>query len=346
MTTAAAAASYFSGFLNQASSKYNTLRRQLIANDADGDTEDDSHISRVLRAYYTEKGRPFPDWLPPDPKAPPPQVVAPVSLQQQGGYGGYGGGGRQPGGGGRLGDLWDGPGAGQQAQPAGSLRRGGGVPERQGPPGGGRFADLYGDNKGGAASPGYAQQVPQQPSPGFRVPGGREQVASPAPSGASGSTAKDMLKARLWGNSRTSSPTQTPPASSAGYGRDEQPGRFGSGSSSGGGGAAYGNQSQGSGYGGRDDGYASNSGGRAGGFGQPAPPQNQYADRRAGSGDSGARPGMYSNSSWSSQEGSSSSSGRGYGGGYGGSNPYGQQGSGQRLPPGRGGLPSGPRPQR
>ncbi|KAJ9641991.1 hypothetical protein H2199_005206 [Coniosporium tulheliwenetii] len=62
--------SYLTSLYTTTTSRYASLRRNLLSSEEDGDTEDDSHISRVLRAYYTEKGRPFPPWLPPDPKAP------------------------------------------------------------------------------------------------------------------------------------------------------------------------------------------------------------------------------------------------------------------------------------
>jgi hypothetical protein len=57
-----AMSAYLNSLLTNTTSRYNNLRQKLLDSDADGDTEDDSHISRVLRAYYTEKGRPFPQW--------------------------------------------------------------------------------------------------------------------------------------------------------------------------------------------------------------------------------------------------------------------------------------------
>lgn len=63
--------SYFSSL----SSHYTSLKRLLPSSntpESDNSCSDpaDSHVSRVLRAYYTEKGRPFPPWLGPDPNAP------------------------------------------------------------------------------------------------------------------------------------------------------------------------------------------------------------------------------------------------------------------------------------
>lgn len=100
------------------SSRIATLRKALTkdSEEDDPDFEDCSHVSNVLRAYYTEKGRALPEWLPPDPKKP---VMSPPP--PQGNYGQYGntyganaGYGAQPvhgrggsGGRGGLSDLWD-----------------------------------------------------------------------------------------------------------------------------------------------------------------------------------------------------------------------------------------------
>ncbi|KAL7271004.1 hypothetical protein RUND412_006272 [Rhizina undulata] len=51
--------SYFSTLLTATKTRYNTLR----GDEGDGDSEDDSHISRVLRSYYTDQGRGIPEWL-------------------------------------------------------------------------------------------------------------------------------------------------------------------------------------------------------------------------------------------------------------------------------------------
>jgi Sec1-binding region of Mso1 len=100
------------------SSRIGALRKALTkdSEDDDPDHEDCSHVSNVLRAYYTEKGRPFPDWLPPDPKKPAVQVAQPVQYGQVNQYTGYGAsqyGSQRPhsrggsGGRGGLSDLWD-----------------------------------------------------------------------------------------------------------------------------------------------------------------------------------------------------------------------------------------------
>ncbi|RMZ83698.1 hypothetical protein DV738_g1093, partial [Chaetothyriales sp. CBS 135597] len=72
------------------SSRIATFRKALTkgAEEDDPDNEDCSHVSNVLRAYYTEKGRTFPEWLPPDPKRPSAAAVASASQYSQ--YGQYG----------------------------------------------------------------------------------------------------------------------------------------------------------------------------------------------------------------------------------------------------------------
>jgi len=118
--------SYFSSLLTTTTSRVASIRQNLLPTENDGDTEDDTHLCRVLRAYYTEKGRSFPAWLPPDPKAPPPVVVQPVYAQSSVGSR-YGGLQNQPGGtsGGGLASLWDKqPQQQMQPQEQQSLRQG------------------------------------------------------------------------------------------------------------------------------------------------------------------------------------------------------------------------------
>lgn len=81
------------------------FRQLLPAGESDGDTTDDTHICRVLRAYYTEKGRAFPSWLPPDPKSAPPAALPRNNNYGGGNYGGMG----APGGQSKLSSLWDKP---------------------------------------------------------------------------------------------------------------------------------------------------------------------------------------------------------------------------------------------
>ncbi|KAK0273332.1 hypothetical protein LTR35_012404 [Friedmanniomyces endolithicus] len=244
--------SYLSSLLTSTTSRYNTLRRTLLSNEDDGDTEDDSHISRVLRAYYTEKARPYPPWLPPDPNdrraiTPQPYAAAGVSGGQQQGGGGYfpsarnqpqysaaqNAGGQR----GSLSDLWDPPATSASPTPPmqpQSLRAG----VRRGvqpsshpsstlapPPVQARPlpSQRAGSQQNVAAS--SHQQAPYQqgmeryapPLQGARgMGGGMEQSPPGSSSGAGGGTAQDRLKARLWGGQRTGSSTSVGSASNAG----------------------------------------------------------------------------------------------------------------------------------
>ncbi|RDA91601.1 hypothetical protein CP533_4654 [Ophiocordyceps camponoti-saundersi (nom. inval.)] len=78
----ASMASWYSSIVTKTTSGISSLRATLLSSDADGDDDDDTHVCRVLRNYYTDKGRPLPAWLPPDPKAPAP-APAPQAQQQQ-----------------------------------------------------------------------------------------------------------------------------------------------------------------------------------------------------------------------------------------------------------------------
>ncbi|KXJ92636.1 Sec1-binding region of Mso1-domain-containing protein, partial [Microdochium bolleyi] len=125
--------SWYSSLVSTASSKVSNLQRTFLNSETDGDTEDDTHVCRVLRSYYTEKGKPFPGWLPPDPKAPPPPVAVYSQPASQVGarYGAAAAGGpqQQQQGGGGLSSLWDKNAAPQQQQQeVQSLRRGRNVP--------------------------------------------------------------------------------------------------------------------------------------------------------------------------------------------------------------------------
>ena len=283
---------YLNNLLTTTTSKYNTLRRQLLSDEADGDTEDDSHIARALRAYYTEKGRPFPQWLPPDPKAPqaaPAQMVSSAGR----GYGQMGQMGQQQpamGRGGGLGDLWDSPSQAppQQQEPM-SLRR------AQGRGGGG----LRGTH---SLSP--EPQMQGRPLPSQRA-GSQQSVSSfrnelaPQQTGGSATSAQDRLKARLWGSGKSQSTpsSQNPsPATSPvppggmrsqydrpqqGGGRAPYPDERGGGGYSGGGGGGGGGGRQQNSYnvsanspwsGGNDDPYGPSY--------NSAPPQQQQPERR------------------------------------------------------------------
>ncbi|KAF2640450.1 hypothetical protein P280DRAFT_469226 [Massarina eburnea CBS 473.64] len=189
--------SYLNNLLTTTTSRYNSIRRQLLSDEADGDTEDDTHISRVLRAYYTEKGRPFPQWLPPDPKAPP--QAAPVQMASSAGRYGNMGPPQQVGrGGGAISDLWDAPAQPPPQQEPMSLRRAQGR-------GGGR--------PGMALSPEPQSQgrpLPSQRAGSYQSGNFRAAEPSPPPSAGSGVSAQDRLKARLWGSGRSNSAQSVP----------------------------------------------------------------------------------------------------------------------------------------
>jgi hypothetical protein len=334
---------YFSNILTTTTSKFNNLRRQLISSEADGDTEDDSHIARVLRAYYTENQRSFPEWLPADPKAPIPQAPQFVSST---GQPGYGQGPQQPAPGGRtwgrggLSDLWDG-GNKQAPQEPESLRQRPGLRgsnnasfESQGsansaPPiaaaGGGRFAQQSYLNPEPAQA---GRPLPSQRAGSYQSQfssrfGAATQETSPPPSAGSGSTAQERLKAKLWGAGRSSSPTQSTttgssassPAPSSMSGRnpyETDNSRFGGASRGGGGG--YQDSGRGGGVGGGGGGY--------------------------GGGGSSKAPLTSANSPWSGGQDDYAGGGGGYE-----SRPTGLP-SGPRAGRQGMGLPSGPRPKR
>ena len=102
-----------SSYLSSLTTHYSSLRRLLptsLSEDADlhVNSENDSHVSRVLRAYYTEKGRPFPAWLGPDPNGPSRPTVPALSSASSVSSAGSLRTGKGPGGatGGGLGDLF------------------------------------------------------------------------------------------------------------------------------------------------------------------------------------------------------------------------------------------------
>ena len=192
--------SYLNNLLTTTTSKYNTLRRTLLSDEADGDTEDDTHLCRVLRAYYQEKGRPYPHWLPVDPKAPLAAPTQFVSSQS----------GRQPnqqqmgrGAGGGLNDLWDAPQQPQQPQEPASLRQ-----RAQGRGGGGRQLGRPGQGTYSPEPQAQGRPLPSQRGGSYQSAssfGGRPAEPSPPPSAGSGTTAQERLKARLWGSGRSNS---------------------------------------------------------------------------------------------------------------------------------------------
>ncbi|TVY42222.1 hypothetical protein LSUB1_G003908 [Lachnellula subtilissima] len=109
----------FSTLLTSTTSRFASVKNTLLATENDGDTEDDTHICRVLRNYYDDKRQPYPGWLPPDPKAPTPQQPALVMSNVGAGYGGLSSQQQgAPGQSGQLSSLWGTqPQAQSQSQP-------------------------------------------------------------------------------------------------------------------------------------------------------------------------------------------------------------------------------------
>ncbi|APA15174.1 hypothetical protein sscle_14g099440 [Sclerotinia sclerotiorum 1980 UF-70] len=76
----------YSSYFNSITSKVTSIRQNIFQGEADGDTEDDTYLCRVMRTYYLqEKKQNLPAWLPPDPRGPHPSpVVQPVYSQPVG----------------------------------------------------------------------------------------------------------------------------------------------------------------------------------------------------------------------------------------------------------------------
>ena len=157
----------FSSFLSSTSSRYSPFRRTLLSSSSEDDSSIDdpgnSHVSRVLRAYYTEKGRPFPNWLGHDSSAvattqqPQRSFVgsAPSSLR---GQNSNITGARSTGG--ALGEHWADMPAGEKPQDdqPGSLRRG--LGQRPGMPGSESGAQQHQNSQRG--EPMTVRQLPSQ----------------------------------------------------------------------------------------------------------------------------------------------------------------------------------------
>ncbi|KAK3995088.1 Sec1-binding region of Mso1-domain-containing protein [Cladorrhinum sp. PSN332] len=193
-------ASWYNSIVSTASSNITKLQRTYFAGETDGDTEDDTHVCRVLRNYYvTEKGQALPKWLPPDPKAPPPAQPVLANPQQNSRYGNFN---SQQQGGGQLSSLWDnGGGRGQQQQ----QQQGGYNAGNRNP-----FAAS------GGGQPDPRQGIPQSLRAGsYQSASGRvEGVSSPTQSanGAqTGVSAQEKLKQRFFGGARTTSPNSGGP---------------------------------------------------------------------------------------------------------------------------------------
>ncbi|THW02327.1 hypothetical protein D6C86_07915 [Aureobasidium pullulans] len=211
--------SYLSNILTNTTSKYNTLRRNLLSDEVDGDTEDDSHLCRALRAYYTEQAKAFPQWLPNDPKrstsAQTTTSSFTSSLRQQSSQQLPTINAPQGGGRGGLSDLWDTPGQKQPSPQPQSLR----VRAQD------RSGSFQGRAQGGdtLAAP---RPLPSQRAGSYQSSMAQQQQgADPSPPASSGGTAQERLKARLWGAARTGSPANgagagaPPPAGSGRFAR-------------------------------------------------------------------------------------------------------------------------------
>ncbi|GAP91727.1 putative GTPase-activating protein GYP7 [Rosellinia necatrix] len=263
---------WYSNIVGATTSKISNLQRSYFSGEADGDTEDDTHVCRVLRSYYSEKGKPFPGWLPPDPKAPPPAAAVYSQPSQVGSrYGGLGQ--QQPGG--SLSSLWDNNPSSQPQQETQSLRRGRGAapPMRNSDARDSPFRNS--DPMGG----GGRDDIQARPLPSQRAGSHQNQSfgSGPTPSaGSGGGTAQDRLKQRLFGGARTASPAASSPF-------NPPPQRGG-----GGGSGDY------------EDRFAPGGMYDAGG-----------SSRGGGGGGGGDRPYMSANSPWSSNEPDSTGSGGG-----------------------------------
>lgn len=208
--------------LTSTTSRYASLRRNLTSTSEDDSKitdPEDSHVSRVLRAYYTEKGRPFPAWLGTDPReaARAQQKENPyVTSRPMGslrGNSSTGDAAERPGQGRGLSDLWsDSPGSGGQSpvEERGSLRRG--------PLGGRRMGasaqtqqqqeslnvrPLPSQRAGSyqTQNSAYAQQQQQQ----LRGDGRNTNSPGPPPGSSGSGSAQERLKARLGRGSSTRS---------------------------------------------------------------------------------------------------------------------------------------------
>lgn len=213
--------SYFSNLLSSTTSRYTALRRTLLSSTSEDDSSIDdpeaSHVSRVLRAYYTEKNRPFPPWLGPDPRSAsqgpqPQQSFAGSATGSLRNHSSTNRNSSEPSGGG-LGDLWaDDPGAERPAEEGGSLRRGlrarpgirgEKLPQTQSG-GGFNVRPLPGQREGGNQGQNQSSGNQQSPLP--------ERGMSPAPPSSAGSgSLQERLKARLGGRSGA---TPSPPSRS------------------------------------------------------------------------------------------------------------------------------------
>lgn len=229
--------SYFSTLLTSTTSRYASFRRTLLSSSSEDDSSIDdpenSHVSRVLRAYYTEKGRPFPAWLGPDPRAiattQPPQrgFVGSASSSLRGQNSNITGT-RNTGGG--LGELWADKPAGEKPQDeqSGSLRRG--LGQRPGMRGSGSGGQQHHNSHSGETT--TVRQLPSQRAGSYQTTqnpygqheqsgqGSNTSLPSSQSSAVGGGSVQERLKARL--GSRSAG-TPSPPLSRDGAGVGGRP---------------------------------------------------------------------------------------------------------------------------
>lgn len=217
------------------SSRLAGLRKALTkdSEDDDPDNEDCSHVSNVLRAYYTEKGQVFPEWLPPDPKKP---VAPPPPQASYGQYGNaYGAGypnateharGGSGGRGGGLSDLWDSAPTQNAPPPAPqSLRAARPTPQSL------RSSELSrSGSAGGAPSNVYNTSAPSNARPLPSQRAGSYQTSNPATAGQGGALgSRDRLRARLQGGGESGRSSSSAGLSSGGQPAHGPPGGSGGG---------------------------------------------------------------------------------------------------------------------
>lgn len=275
--------SYLTNLLTSTTSRYTSLRRTLLSSSSEDDSSvedpESSHVSRVLRAYYKEKGHPFPAWLGTDPRAAaqaqqPQQSFVGSAQSSLRGQTSSGTGNVGSAGGRGLGDLWaDSPNGEKQPEEVGGLRRG--FRPRLGMKG-----DTSSQSQKGEEI--NVRQLPSQRAGSYQTQGqGPPQsqqsqlpirnVRPTPPNSASSGSVQERLKARLGNRSSgTPSPPLTGydriggPSSGASEGAYDDRASTGGKTYGGGQGSSRGNDSYnwGSGWRGGGQGYEGGGGGR------------------------------------------------------------------------------------
>lgn len=173
--------SWYSNIASRVNNSVSSLQRTVFNSEADGDTEDDTYVCRVLRQHYTEKGSGFPGWLPPDPKqaAPSPVTANPAISPRYGNVPAS-----QSAGG--LSSLWD------------KNRAAGGATAVS--PSGVNARNPFAQRNAAAAAASPDQGSQGRPALPSQRSGSYQTTAS------SGSSIQDRLRGRLGGGARTTSP--------------------------------------------------------------------------------------------------------------------------------------------